>query len=258
LAPRVAGGPAVHLVSVVSGFIDLHCHPLPGLDDGCRTAEEGALVVSGLARLGFATVVATPHVRCPLWDNRPDTVAPARAALEAALGDLRARGEPVPEFHTAAEHLFDDMSWERLTGGAAMTYPGGRAALVEFPYDVLPAKVELRLWRLAKTHKITPVVAHPERCVTLTRDDERLLDLLGAGVKLQLDLMSLLGAYGTSAREAAERWLQAGRYAIAATDAHKPSDLARVGEAIDVLRARAGESAVRALLVEGPSRLVAV
>jgi protein-tyrosine phosphatase len=242
----------------VAGYIDLHCHPLPGLDDGCRTPEDGALLLSGLARLGFSVVVATPHVRCPTWDNRPDTVRPAREQLERAIDELRAKGEPLPEFHTAAEHLFDDVSWERLISAEGMTYPGGKAALVEFPYDLLPMKVELRLWRLVKTHKITPVLAHPERCASLTRDEEKLLDIIGAGTKLQLDVMSLVGAYGTSAKDAALRWLKAGRYTIAATDAHKPSDVARVGEAITALRAVVGETGVRALLVEGPSRLVAV
>jgi protein-tyrosine phosphatase len=236
----------------------LHCHPLPALDDGCRTAEEGALVLSGLARLGFGLVVATPHVRCPTWDNRPETVAPAKAALQEAMAELARRGEPMPEFFTAAEHLFDDVSWERLTTSAAMTYPGGTSALVELPYDRLPMKLELRVWRLAKTHKITTVIAHPERCSALTRNQEALEQLVGAGAKLQLDVMSLTGAYGSAAKEAAKRWLAEGRYTLAATDAHKPSDVAKVGEAIDALRALGGHAAVERLFVAGPSSLVAV
>lgn len=242
----------------MSGYIDLHCHPLPGLDDGCRTAEEGAEVLSGLARLGFRVVVATPHVRCPTWDNKPETVEPARAALEAAMAAMVSLGQPMPEFFTAAEHLFDDISWERLTTNAAMTYPGGKAALVELPYDRLPMKLELRIWRLAKTHKITAVIAHPERCTALTRNNEALEQVIAAGARLQLDVMSLIGAYGSNAKEAARRWLAEGRYTLAATDAHKPSDVAKVGEAIDALRVVGGGALVERLFVAGPSSLVAV
>jgi protein-tyrosine phosphatase len=242
----------------VSGFIDLHCHPLPGLDDGCRTAEEGALLLSGLAKLGFRVVVATPHVRCPTWDNRPETVAPAKAALQEAVAELVRRGEPMPEWFTAAEHLFDDITWERLTNNAAMLYPGGSTALVELPYDRLPMKLELRVWRLAKTYKITTVLAHPERCLALTRNQEALAQLVSAGAKLQLDVMSLTGAYGSSAKEAARRWLSEGRYTLAATDAHKPSDVAKVAEAIEALRVLGGVSAVERLFIAGPSSLVAV
>jgi protein-tyrosine phosphatase len=241
----------------VRGYVDLHCHPLPGVDDGCRTPEDGALLLSGLAKIGFAVVVATPHVRCPTWDNTADTVRPARASLERAMDALRAKGEPMPEFHTAAEHLFDDVSWERLTSSEAMTYPGGRAALVELPYDRLPSKLELRLWRLRKTHHRTVLIAHPERCSALTRSDERLEELLASGVWLQLDVMSLTGAYGSLAREASRRWLSQGRYHVAASDAHKPSDVAKVQEAIEALRQFAGDPAVQRLLVEGPSSLVA-
>lgn len=242
----------------MSGYIDLHCHPLPGVDDGCRTAEEGAKLLSGLASIGFATVVATPHVRCPTWDNRPETIAPARAALDEAIAALRASGARMPEFHTAAEHLFDDVSWERLTSSAAMTYPGGRAALVELPYDNLPMKLELRVWRLAKSHKITCVIAHPERCAALAKSDERLEELLAAGPKLQLDVMSLTGAYGSAAKEAARRWLSQGRYHLAASDAHKPSDVSKVAEAIEALRGLGGDDVVSKLLRDGPSSLVAV
>ncbi len=242
----------------MSGYIDLHCHPLPGVDDGCRTAEEGARVLSGLASIGFRVVVATPHVRCPTWDNTPETIAPARAALEAAMASIRGEGAPMPEFHTAAEHLFDDVSWERLISTAAMTFPGGRSALVELPYDNLPMKLELKVWRLAKSHKITTVIAHPERCAALARSDEKLADLLAAGAKLQLDLMSLTGAYGSSAREASRRWLAAGHYRLAASDAHKPSDVPKVAEAIEALRGLSGDSGVKKLLCDGPTSLVAV
>lgn len=239
-------------------MIDLHCHPLPGLDDGCRSAEEGAQLLSALARLGFEKVVATPHVRCPAWDNRPETVLPAKEALIEAMAALAAAGEPTPEFFTAAEHLFDDVSWERLTSAAAMTYPGGTSALVELPYDRLPLQLSLRIWRLKKTFKITTVLAHPERCSALVRDDETLDEVIAAGAKLQLDVMSLTGAYGSSAREAARKWLARDKYTIAATDAHKPSDVPKVAAAIDELRALGGQRAVDRLFVEGPSSLVAV
>ena len=43
------------------GFIDLHCHWVHGIDDGARTADEGADILVALHAIGFSTVVATPH-----------------------------------------------------------------------------------------------------------------------------------------------------------------------------------------------------
>ena len=238
------------------GFVDLHCHPLPGIDDGVRTAEEGAALLVGLRALGFETVVATPHVRNGLWDNRIDTRDGALAALAPALDAARARGEALPELLLAGEHMFDDVLHGLLQKGEALTYPGGGAALVEFPYESLPFRVELQLWRMAKGGG-RPVVAHPERYVPVQQSDEKMEELTGAGAWGLLDVMSLVGAYGRRAQAAAERLLSRGQYLAACTDAHKPADVPVVREAIEALRRRVGDAGVERLLVEGPRRVLA-
>ncbi|MDP3276112.1 MAG: CpsB/CapC family capsule biosynthesis tyrosine phosphatase [Deltaproteobacteria bacterium] len=240
----------------MSGFIDLHCHPLPAIDDGCRSAHEGAALLCGLASIGFTWVVATPHVRSGMWNNTRTTIAPAHLALEAALEELRARGATLPRWDFAAEHLFDDVSWERMTGEDPLTYPGKAAVLIEFAYERLPERAEVRLWRLSKTFKLRPVIAHPERCATLQAEQERLLDIQGAGCALLLDLMSLVGAYGKRAQASAERWLDESRYTAAASDAHKPEDVSRVAQAIEALGRRVGPEGVTRLLVDGPKSLL--
>lgn len=237
------------------GFIDLHCHPLPGIDDGVRSADEGAALLVALKRAGFDTVVATPHVRSGVWDNRADTRAEARAVLGPALDAAQARGEALPELHLAGEHMFDDVLRELLQKGEALTYPGGGAALVEFQYEDIPLRVELQLWRMQRAG-VRPVLAHPERYVPVQRSADRFEELVGAGCWPLLDLMSLVGAYGRRAQECAERILDANGYVAACTDAHKPSDVATVIEAIAALRKRAGDASVRRLLIDGPTRVL--
>jgi protein-tyrosine phosphatase len=237
-------------------FIDLHCHPLPGIDDGVRTPEEGAALLVGLARVGFGTVVATPHVRTGVWDNRAHTREAAMAALTPALDVLRARGEPLPELLLAGEHMFDDVLRDLLAKGEALTYPGGGAALVEFPYEDIPMRVELQLWRMLRGG-VRPVLAHPERYAPLQRSLDRLEELVGAGCHPLLDVMSLVGAYGRRAQETAERMLAMGAYTAACSDAHKPSDVARVAEAIEALRGRVGDAGVSQLLETGPAKILA-
>jgi protein-tyrosine phosphatase len=237
-------------------FIDLHCHPLPGIDDGARTPEDGVALLVGLRRAGFATVVATPHVRTGVWDNRTDTRAAALAALGPALDDARARGEALPELLLAGEHMFDDVLRDRLARGEALTYPGGGAALVEFPYEDIPMRVELQLWRMQRAG-VRPVLAHPERYAPVQRSFDRFEELAGAGCYPLLDLMSLIGAYGRKAQEAAERILAAGGYTAACSDAHKPTDVPRVQEAIAALRGRVGDAGVARLLEAGPAKILA-
>src|SRR4051812_12417840 len=110
------------------GYLDLHCHPIPGIDDGAKSAEDGAALLAGLKQLGFDQIVATPHVRSGIWDNRPDTIAPARRELDRAIADLAHAGVALPTLDVAAEHLFDDVTWELFLRKEALLYPGGRAA----------------------------------------------------------------------------------------------------------------------------------
>ena len=239
----------------MDGLIDLHCHPIPGIDDGAKSAEDGVELLVGLRSIGFSRVVATPHIRSGLWENRKHTIAPALAQLEAAMGEARAAGRLLPDLDVAAEHLFDDVVWELFARKEAMPYPGGTAALVEFTYDNIPHRVELRFWRLKKSG-ITPVLAHPERYTPLARDSERLQELIGAGARPLLDVMSLVGVYGRSARAAAERMLEEGLYAAACSDSHKPTDVPVVAEALALLQRTVGDDEFKRLLITAPSELL--
>lgn len=240
---------------MLTGFIDLHCHPIPSIDDGARSAADGGALLVALAKLGFVRVVATPHIRSGVWNNRRETIEPALALLEVELARLRAEGVTLPQLDVAAEHMFDDVTWELFVAKQAMTYPGGTAALVEFPYDSIPLRVEVRLWRLSRMG-ITPVLAHPERYAPLHKDSERLDELIGAGAQPLLDVMSLVGAYGQRAQMAAERILRENKYAAACTDAHKPSDAPIVADGMRALHGLVGEAGVARLFIAGPQRFL--
>ncbi len=231
-------------------MIDLHCHPLPGIDDGVRSASEGVRLLVGLRALGFDKVVATPHVRPGVWDNRLHTRSAAREALGA---ELDAAGDATPDLLLAGEHMFDDVLRDLLAKGEALTYPEGGAVLVEFPYEDIPMRVELQLWRMVRAG-VRPVLAHPERYIPVQRSDDRLEELVGAGAWLLLDVMALVGAYGRKAQTTAERILAKGLYFAACSDAHKPSDVDGVREGLTALRAAVGEARFHEMMVEGPAR----
>ncbi|HEX6766031.1 MAG TPA: CpsB/CapC family capsule biosynthesis tyrosine phosphatase, partial [Polyangiaceae bacterium] len=110
------------------GFVDLHCHWLSGIDDGAPSDEEGLAMLEALYGLGFSTVVATPHMRPGMFDNRREDLI---AAFERMKPSVSARAG-VPDVGLSSEHYFDDVVYERLLSGGALPYPGGRAVLLEF------------------------------------------------------------------------------------------------------------------------------
>jgi protein-tyrosine phosphatase len=235
----------------MSGFIDLHLHYVPGVDDGVRSVEEGLALCRGLKALGFARLVTTPHIRSGMFDNRKPELTQAFEAFVAA-----AQGEAdMPELELSAEHHCDDVFLELFQRGELLPYPGARALLVEFPNEALPLGFDKLAYRL-RLKGLTPVVAHPERYVPLMKRTDPIDRLLEQEVSFQLDLMSLVGKYGRTARSAAERMLEEGVYAIAASDAHRLEDLPRTEAALERLRELVGDEEAHTLLYENPRRLL--
>lgn len=240
----------------MSGWVDLHCHYVPGVDDGVRTLDESQRVLTGLASLGWERVVATPHIRTAMFENRAPGL---RRAFDDLAAILQGEGVPgagsIPALGLSAEHYCDDVFWDLFVRGEALPYPGGHAALIEFHYESWPRNVERRLFEM-QVRGLRPVIAHPERYGALSRSTDPLDPLLDVGALTLLDLMSLEGKYGERSRRAAERMLEEGAYDAACTDTHRPEDVAIVARAIERLRALVGREEAELLLGEHPRQIL--
>jgi protein-tyrosine phosphatase len=236
----------------VSGYIDLHLHYVPGVDDGVSTIDEALQVCRGLKSLGYGRLVTTPHIREGMFENDRAGLTSAFEQLVAQLGN----DPTLPSLGLSAEHHCDSQLLARIEGDGLMPYPGGHALLLELPNEALPVALDRLVFRIASKGYRT-VLAHPERYVPLFKRTDPVDKLLDQDVALQLDLMSLVGKYGRAARKAAERMLEEGAYTIAATDTHGVPDLARVEEALKLLHKLVGDDEARLLLAENPRRLLA-
>jgi len=235
----------------LSELCDLHCHYVPGVDDGVRSLDEGRQLCLGLQSLGYATVVATPHIRAGMFDNDKAALSEAYAAFVAAVGSESG----MPATGLAAEHFCDDMFFELLERGQALPYPGGHAALVEFPPERLPLRIAEQFFRM-QVRGVRPVIAHPERYAPIWKSSEPLENLVDGGALALLDLMALSGKYGRRPLRAAEQLLEAGLYYAACSDSHKPDDVELVARSIERLVELVGEDGAQLLLAEHPRRIL--
>jgi protein-tyrosine phosphatase len=240
------------LCAFMSGYIDLHCHYVPGIDDGAASAAEGLAMLVGLGKLGFARVLATPHTRPGMFDNTNATICGAFEHFKSSLGDAAG----LPELGLSSEHYFDDVVFKRLLAGEGLPYPGGHAVLLEFYQIDFPPMVQHRMVDL-RTRGLLPVIAHPERYQCLWRDPEILERMVDSGSAALLDIASLVGKYGKKTQECAEELLDRGLYHAACSDAHRPADVAEVGGGIERLRELYGDEEVVFMLREGPESLLA-
>jgi protein-tyrosine phosphatase len=239
-----------------SGFVDLHCHCIPAVDDGVRSLDESLALLRGLRAIGFETVVATPHMRPALWDN---LAAPLRAAFEpvrAAVESGREAGEPLPALELSAEHFFDDVIYGRLLKGEGLPYRAGRSLLIEFAYEALPVNLPARLFDL-RMKRLRPVVAHPERYEPFwKKPGAAAQSMRKAGGVLLLDVAALVGKYGRKAMNTAEALVEEGAYYAACTDSHRPEDVPAMADAIAKLRTMAGEEEIDRMLRRGPREIL--
>lgn len=231
---------------------DLHCHYLPGVDDGVRTCAEGVQLCRGLAELGYGMVVATPHMRPGMFDNDKPQLEQAFAEFASACDGAQA----LPERGLAAEHFCDDVFFKRLARGEALPYPGGHAALIEFATDRLPLGLEQQLFRM-QVRGVRPVIAHPERYTPVWKRSEVLVALVERGALALLDVMALVGKYGRRPQRAAEQLLEDDLYFAACTDSHKPDDLESVARGIARLSELVGDDYAEQLLAEHPRQILA-
>ena len=236
---------------MTTGYVDLHSHYIPAVDDGVRTTAGGVALLRALASIGYGTVVATPHIRTAMFDNDREGLT---AAFQAFRSEVAAE-EGLPELGLGAEHFFDDVVFDRMVKGEGIPYPGGHAALVEFPEQSFPLGVEHRLFEL-HVRGVRTVLAHPERYRALFRKTDPLDPLMEIGVLPLLDVMSLTGKYGRKPRSAAERMLEEGCYYAACSDAHRAEHVEIVQKGIERLVKLVGREEANDMLDGNPRRIL--
>lgn len=233
------------------GFVDLHCHFLPGIDDGARSLEEGLAILRELKRIGFDRVMATPHMRPGLFENEKLGLTSAFDAFQPALG-----AADLPEVGLASEHYFDDVVFSRIMSGDCLPYPGGKAVLLEFYEMDFPTSIDRTFVELRLKRNLLPVIAHPERYQAIWKNPDVLERMAGVGVAALLDTASLVGKYGKKPRDIAEELLDRNLYHAACSDAHRPTDVKEVQAGMKRIEELYGEEELQFLFHEGPRALL--
>lgn len=206
-------------------MIDLHCHILPGVDDGAQTLED-ALAMAHLANDdGIETIVATPHLfkgGAALPDG--DHFAGRRRELEMALQTERI---PVSLKMGAEVHIAHTLMSELGKNRERLVVNGGAYMFVEFPSDHIFPAVRGLFFELMSVG-ITPIIAHPERNAVFAQKPALLYELVRMGALAQANRGSFVGVYGRTAADAAMRFLEYGLIHFIASDGHDTGSLAPV------------------------------
>jgi protein-tyrosine phosphatase len=234
--------------------IDIHCHLLPGIDDGPSTPQEALALARALVADGVTQVVVTPHVYPGRYENWRTSIADEFENFQALL---------------AAEGIGLGLLWAgevRLTPEvldllARNELPflgevgGYRTMLLEMPDNQVPLGALNFVRHLLAAH-IRPVIVHPERNRGVMEKPDRLRPLVEAGCYVQLTAGSLTGHFGPRAQAVATELIQRSQAHAVASDAHNLGGRQpRMREAAAWLTKHFGAATARELTVLGPMGL---
>ena len=235
-------------------MIDLHCHILPGIDDGSRSWDESVEMARIAAADGITDIVATPHITPGLYDN---TTASISVLVEEFSNRLATAGIPI-RLHVGADVRVDP---NVVSGVEAATIPvlGNRVRylVAELPSQMIPPNIRELVYAL-QLRQIIPIITHPERHASMQQDPGLLRQLVVAGALAQVTAGSLTGEFGPVACRAANKMLGRNLIHLIATDAHgaeKRRPVLTTGVA--AAAAIVGEEAARAMVLDTPRAILA-
>src|SRR5215211_5514157 len=204
-------------------MIDLHCHLLPGIDDGPADEREALALAARISADGVRVAAATPHLRPDHPGVVPGELTERTRVLQARLDE---QGIPL-QIVTAGEA---DPIWaieasdEKLR---SVSYgQRGTDLLVETPYEPLPTAFEELLFRVSlRGYRV--LLAHPERNPTFQADPERLAAVAARDVLLQVTAASLLRPKRSGSGRLARHLVQEGTAHVLSSDVHHPTSRER-------------------------------
>ncbi|MDD7177866.1 MAG: CpsB/CapC family capsule biosynthesis tyrosine phosphatase [Lachnospiraceae bacterium] len=234
------------------GYYDMHCHILPGVDDGSKSMEMSLKMLEMEYRQGVRHVLLTPH--CFAGQTQPELL---KVQFDE-LCEQAAEHFPKLQLYLGNELMYSDTIVEELAAGNAYTINQTNYVLVEFYTDISWKQLGNALRRIG-SEGYRPILAHMERYECLMRHTERVDELISQGVVMQMNSDSVNG--GLFDRQAAEcrKLVESGRIHLFGTDAHRMGwREPKLAEGVRTLHKKIkDEKLLYRILMENPGKILA-
>ena len=219
-------------------MIDLHCHLLPGIDDGATDIDISIAMARASVADGITVTACTPHIMPGVYNNNRTVIEERIAMLSARFAD---EGIAMQLVVGADVHMDVDLV-PGLKGGRIPSLNNSRYFLFEPPHHVPPPRIEDNIFSIMSAGYV-PILTHPERLSWIETHYAVMERLVRMGVLMQITAGSVTGQFGRRVRHWADKMIDEGLVSILATDAHnltgRPPNLSK---ARDIISARLGEA----------------
>lgn len=226
-------------------IVDIHCHVIPGADDGAKSYEQAFRMLDIAYKQGIRDIIATPHYMPDGANASPDAIYAGVDKLQEYADDMLYQ----MNIYTGNEIYFHGEAASMLEKGEICTLAATKCVLVEFsPMDdaryIRNSLVELQ------NMGYKPIIAHVERYVSIAQEPfDKVEELKNMGILMQVNAGSITGFYGKERKTAAEKLLKKELVDFIATDAHSDGNRApQILECAEILEKKCEPDYVKALL----------
>lgn len=202
------------------GFVDIHSHLLPGIDDGSKSLEESIQLIKKFKNFGITDIITTPHILGSFWPNTPEII---HEKLDLVRKELIHQNITDVSLNAAAEYMLDEKFMKLLYNKNLLTIKNNYV-LVELSYVNPPENIFDILFDI-QANGYKPILAHPERYLFYHYNFENYKKLKDAGCYFQLNLLSLVGYYGSEVNKTAIQLLKNNLIDFLGTDVHNQNHL---------------------------------
>lgn len=196
-------------------MIDLHCHILPGVDDGAQSLNDSIKMAKKAVKDGITHILCTPHHNAT-YENPKKKVLLQVAELQE---ELNKRKIPLTLFEAQEVRIFEQLITEINQGDILFADVTDRYLMLELPTDNIPDYTN-RLIQQLIDKGVTPIIVHPERYKAFQTNPSLLEAYLKMGCLAQLTAPSIVGKYGKKIQKLAHYFIKHNMIQMLGSDAH--------------------------------------
>ncbi len=209
-----------YLIDLLEGFVDMHNHILPGIDDGAKTVDDSIQLIKGFSEFGVTNFIATPHIMYNYYDNTQETIQNSLSVLKE---ELLKNGLNDVYITAAAEHMIDS-NFETILEEKQVMPMQKDHLLIEMSYLQRPINFDESIIAIAH-NRFFPILAHPERYNFLHGRTRKYGEFKQQGIYFQLNMLSLSEFYNKEVQKIAFKLLEDGMIDFIGSDVHNLEQL---------------------------------
>ena len=236
----------------MKGLYDIHCHILPGVDDGARNTEESLWMLNKEYKDGVRHVILTPHFRYEMFEPHMNIVTRGFMQLRREIVNI---GQGDMQIYLGCElHSSMDMV-ECLKKGRRLTMAGSRYVLVEFSNNDEKSYIEERIRSLLMNGFI-PIIAHVERYKATRNDIGFLTELKDMGAHIQVNADAISGQDGFGAKTFARKVMKHGLLDFVGSDGYRKTErIPEIGKCVAKMEKTMGSEYVKKIFIKNPRKI---